>query len=163
MHSHFHMTTWENPTKHEQRFLLHAGPGADPMEVVIQPGDTANVLAIYDDAICTVRNGVVVGGLAPLLVAKGRVAVPVHDAIAKAATLGDAERKLIAATGSSAGGSSLEPMVALEQKNRELEAKVDLLSAMMAGHPGSPAVPAPAAGPAPSGKPQPTQNQPGRG
>lgn len=132
MLQHFNMTTWENPTKHKQVFQLHSGPGADPVQIELDPGGSASVPSMYDDAIRTERDGVVVGGLAPMLVPKGREQIPVHDAIARAAALGDSERRLVAATGASAGGVSIDAVVALEQKNRELEAKVEALMAMMA-------------------------------
>jgi hypothetical protein len=131
MHNHS-VTTWENPTKHIQRFEIHHGPGSDPEKFEVPPGGKAQVLSLYDNAIRTVRDGVVVGGLAPLLVPEGRTTVPVHEAIAKAAAMGDTERKVVAATGVSAGASSLDAVVALEVKNAELERKLETLMAMLA-------------------------------
>ena len=132
MHNHS-ITTWENPTKHVQRFELAIGPGATPEEFVLEPGKTADVLSKYDDAIRTVRDGIVVAGLAPMLVPKGRKPVPVHEAIAKAAHLGDVERRLVEATGTSAGSASLDAVAALQSQNDTLKQQnVDLQGQMAA-------------------------------
>ncbi len=140
-HQRLSITTWENPTKNTQTFEIHHGPGAEPDVFILAPGDAADVLSLYDDAIRTVRGGVVVGGLAPLLVPKGRKEVPVHEAIAKAASLGDAERKIVSDTGASAGSSGLEAVAVLAAKNAALEAKVEQLMAMITQPPMAPPAP----------------------
>lgn len=119
----FQMTTWENPTSHTTRFELFEGPG-EIHKIEIEPGGRVDLPSKYDNAIRTVRDGVVVGGLAPLLVAKGRDRVPVHAAITAGAAEGDREREALLRTGSTAGALSLDASVSLQAQNDELSAVV---------------------------------------
>ena len=72
-------TTWRNPTRHEMRLDLHDRPGKRK-RYVIPPGGEARIPGEYDRAIHDVRNGITVGGLAPLL---ERVSgnTPLHPAL----------------------------------------------------------------------------------
>jgi len=72
-------TLWRNPTKHEMRLDLHDRPGKRK-RITIAPGAEVRIPSEYDRAIHDVRDGVTVGGLAPLL---ERVSgnPPVHPAL----------------------------------------------------------------------------------
>jgi hypothetical protein len=59
-------TTWRNPTAHEMRVDLHETPGRSK-RLMFPPGKEVQVPSEYDRAIHDVRDGVIVGGLAPLL------------------------------------------------------------------------------------------------
>lgn len=127
----FARSTWKNPTQHVQRFEIFENSGLPPTRIEIKPGEIDDTIpSIYDNAIRTVRDGVVVGGLAPLLVKVGETAIPVHAAISRSAAMGDEERKLLEMTGSTAGGLSLNNAVALQAKNEELEKKLAEQAAM---------------------------------
>ena len=60
------LTTWRNPTRHEMRVDVHDSPGRFK-RFVFPPGKEVQVPSDYDRAIHDVRDGIVVGGLAPLL------------------------------------------------------------------------------------------------
>lgn len=60
------LTTWRNPTRHEMRVDVHSAPGRFK-RFVFPPGREVQVPSEYDRAIHDVRDGVIVGGLAPLL------------------------------------------------------------------------------------------------
>ena len=72
-------TTWRNPTRHEMRLDLHDRPGKRK-RYVIPAGGEIRIPSDYDRAIHDVRNGITVGGLAPLL---ERVSgnTPLHPAL----------------------------------------------------------------------------------
>lgn len=57
---------WKNPTKAPIRLRLFIAPG-QWQSYVIEPGDTKEIPAQFKGAIHHVRDGVVVGGLAPAL------------------------------------------------------------------------------------------------
>jgi hypothetical protein len=61
-----HLTTWRNPTRHEMRIDVHGAPGRFK-RYVFPPGKEVQVPSEVDRAIHDVRDGVIVGGLAPLL------------------------------------------------------------------------------------------------
>ncbi len=155
----FEMTTWVNPTKHTQTFDLFEGPG-EIHKIVIPPGGKESIPAKYDQAIRTERDGVVVAGLAPMLVPEGRESVPVHQAIGASAAAGDAERKLESATGTTAGGLTLDAAAALQAQLETVMAELAALKAYrmppqqeVSGAAAQPPVP-----PAPSSpQPQPTR------
>lgn len=119
------MTTWVNETTHEQKFELHTSPGQPMIKIEIKPGKEAQIPSIYDNAIRTVRDGTVVGGHAPLLTPKGQTKIPIHDAIVRAAAAGETERKLIASTGATAGGLSLDAAAQLLARNEDLERQIE--------------------------------------
>jgi hypothetical protein len=87
------MTTWKNPTEHTVKFSLMFEAGR-MIQVVIPPGETFELYSHFDDAIQEVRDGVVVSGLAPHLVAQHRGPVPMNEILANANKLGDQEREL---------------------------------------------------------------------
>jgi hypothetical protein len=60
------LTTWRNPTRQEMRVDVHSAPGRFK-RYVFPPGKEVQVPSEYDRAIHDVREGVIVGGLAPLL------------------------------------------------------------------------------------------------
>jgi hypothetical protein len=94
-----HFTTWRNPTGQEMRVDLHETPGRSK-RFLFPPGKEVQVPSEYDRAIHDVRDGVIVGGLAPLL----ERAVPdgiLHSAldpeeVARKAAAQEAERALLA-------------------------------------------------------------------
>jgi hypothetical protein len=118
----FAQTTWENPTNDTVQFSIYDDAANLYTVGPIPPKGSVTLPSVYDNAIATVRDGVIVGGLAPQLVAKGRERVPMHDALARAAAMGEQERKLILATGVSAGGLSLDAVAGLHARIAELEA-----------------------------------------
>ena len=93
------LTTWRNPTRHEMRIDVHAAPGRFK-RFVFPPGKEVQVPSEFDRAIHDVRDGVIVGGLAPLL----ERAVPdgvLHSALdpeeaARKAATEEAEKAVIA-------------------------------------------------------------------
>jgi hypothetical protein len=92
-------STWRNPTRHEMRIDVHGSPGRFK-RYVFPPGKEVQVPSEYDRAIHDVRDGVIVGGLAPLLeriVPDGALhpALDPEEAARKAATE-EAERALLA-------------------------------------------------------------------
>jgi hypothetical protein len=70
MHSHEpqeqKLTTWRNPTRNEMHVDVHGAQGRFK-RFVFPPGKEVQVPSEYDRAIHDVRDGVIVGGLAPLL------------------------------------------------------------------------------------------------
>jgi hypothetical protein len=60
------LTTWRNPTRHEMHVDIHHTQGRFK-RFVFPPGKEVQVPSEYDRAIHDVRDGVIVGGLAPLL------------------------------------------------------------------------------------------------
>jgi hypothetical protein len=60
------ITTWRNPTRHEMRVDIHDTPGRKK-RYTIPAGKETQIPSEYDRAIHDVRDGVIVGGLAPLL------------------------------------------------------------------------------------------------
>lgn len=93
------LTTWRNPTRQEMRVDVHHAPGRFK-RFVFPPGKEVQVPSEYDRAIHDVRDGVIVGGLAPLL----ERSVPdgvLHSALdpeeaARKAAAEEAERAVIA-------------------------------------------------------------------
>ena len=108
MSSMVQQTEWQNPTLHAVAFDIFYGPGKPKEFVEVKPGDSVMVPSQYDNAIQTIRDGVIVGGKAPQLVARGRKEVPMHDALARAAAQGDVEREMLKQTGTTAGSLSFD-------------------------------------------------------
>jgi hypothetical protein len=93
------ITTWRNPTRHDMRVDIHDTPGRKK-RYSIAAGKETQIPSEYDRAIHDVRDGVIVGGLAPLLerVVPDGVLHPALDpeeAARKAASL-ESERALLA-------------------------------------------------------------------
>jgi hypothetical protein len=93
------LTTWRNPTDREMRVDLHDRPGRRK-RFVFPPGQEVQVPSEFDRGIHDVRDGVTVGGLAPLL---ERVSgqTPLHPSLdpeeaARKAAMEAAERTVIA-------------------------------------------------------------------
>lgn len=128
MNQAFSQTTWSNPSEHHVKFSIFVGPGITH-KVAIAPGKDLPLPSEFDNDIRTVRDGVVVGGLAPQLIIKGREKLPMHESLAKAADLGDDERKVVAGTGRSAGGMSLDVATALLAQNEDLKKRIAQLEA----------------------------------
>ena len=59
-------TTWKNPTPHEMRIDIHDRPGRRK-RYTIAPGQEVRIPSEYDRAIHDVRDGWIMGGLAPKL------------------------------------------------------------------------------------------------
>ena len=81
------VTTWFNPLDVPQRVTLRlthggqSGPGK-VKQVTIAPGKTVMLPSEYDQAIRELdKNGVVVGGLAPMLQKQGQENVKVHESL----------------------------------------------------------------------------------
>lgn len=121
-HSDFQMTTWKNPTLHTVKFKIFQGP-KKIAHIAIGPNKTAQIPSVYDHAIRTVRDGVVVAGLAPQLEPKGKEVFPMHIALADAARRGDQERALVAQTGVAAGMHHLDMATNLQMQIDALKAK----------------------------------------
>src|SRR5579859_3863901 len=93
------LTTWRNPTRHEMHVDVHGAQGRFK-RFVFPAGKEVQVPSEYDRAIHDVREGVIVGGLAPLL----ERAMPdgaLHPALdpeeaARKAAAAEAERAVIA-------------------------------------------------------------------
>jgi hypothetical protein len=92
-------TTWRNPTKHDMRVDIHEAHGRKK-RYSIPAGREASIPSEYDRAIHDVRDGIIVGGLAPLLerVVPTGVLHPALDPeeAAKKAALEEAEKTVIA-------------------------------------------------------------------
>ena len=126
-------TRWTNPTKQAVTVLLFVGSSpfnpTGKQRVVIQPGETVEVDAKYDEAIQKVRGGKIVAGLAPQLIKDGGPKLPMdpaldveasaqraaRDAIKDAAALKATAEGLLAeaasraAVGASSAASGAEP------------------------------------------------------
>ncbi len=126
----FSQTTWHNPTEHDVKFSIFVGPGIKH-KVAIGSGKDIALPSEYDNDIRTVWKGVVSGGLAPQLTIKGHQKLPMHESLAKAADLGDDERKVVAGTGRSAGGMSLDVATELVAQNEELKKRLAQLEAAL--------------------------------
>ncbi len=122
-------TEWHNPTPHTVAFDIFYGPGKPKEAVQVKPGDSVMVPTQYDSAIQTVRDGVIVGGKAPQLVARGRKEVPMHDALARAAAQGDVEREMLKQTGTTAGSLSFDMGAQLLKQVNEAKAEADQMKA----------------------------------
>lgn len=109
----FDLTTWHNPTDRTVRFTLFGDRGS--IQVEIRAGKELQLSSDYDRAVRTERGGVVVGGLAPQLHKKGAEVLPVHDAIQRAAEMGELEREL----GRRGANFSPEALVALAAAKNE--------------------------------------------
>ncbi len=120
----FKNTTWHNPTTHTVKFDIFVSPG-NIYHNEVKPDDTIEVPTVYDNAIQTIRDGVIVGGKAPQLVAKGRKEVPMHDALARAAAQGDVEREMLRQTGTTAGSLSFDMGAQLMKQVSEAKAEAD--------------------------------------
>lgn len=92
-------TTWRNPTGHDMRVDIYEAQGRRK-RYLVPAGKEVQIPAEYDRAIHDVRDGVIVGGLAPLLerAVGGAVLHPALDPeeAARAAALAEAERALLA-------------------------------------------------------------------
>jgi hypothetical protein len=93
-------TTWRNPTPHHMHVDIYESQGRPKKRYVFPPGKEVQVPTEHDRAIHDVRDGLIVGGLAPLLervVADG-VLHPALDPeeAAKKAALDDAEKAVLA-------------------------------------------------------------------
>jgi hypothetical protein len=92
-------TTWRNPTDHEMRVDVYESHGRRK-RFVFPPKREVNVPSEYDHAIHDERDGIIVGGLAPLLqraVGQGVLhsALDPEEAARKAA-LEESERAVLA-------------------------------------------------------------------
>ncbi|WP_438029005.1 hypothetical protein [Sorangium sp. So ce233] len=117
----FSVTNWKNHTSQDVRFEIFMDSGKI-MKVHVPAGGTKALPSEYDQGIRTVRNGVVVGGLAPQLVPDGeRERVPLHEAIAKAAAQGDLEREILRTTGFAPGSSEVTALTAMQAQIAKLE------------------------------------------
>jgi hypothetical protein len=93
-------TTWRNPTLHPMHVDIFESQGRPKKRYVFPPGKEVQVPTEHDRAIHDVREGIIVGGLAPLLervVADG-ILHPVLDPeqVATKAALDDAEKAVLA-------------------------------------------------------------------
>jgi hypothetical protein len=92
-------TLWRNPTEKEMKIDIHDRPGRRK-RYVIPPGGEARIPSEFDQGIHVVRNGIIVGGYAPLLerVAGNGTLSPVLDpeAQARRAAEEEADRTVIA-------------------------------------------------------------------
>jgi len=93
-------TTWKNPTTTTMRVDVFEGHGRPRKRYVFPPGKEVSVPTEHDRAIHDVRDGVIVGGLAPLLdrVVPDGVLHPSLDPeeAARKAALEEAERAIVA-------------------------------------------------------------------
>jgi hypothetical protein len=93
------LTTWRNPTRHDIKIDLHDTPGRRK-RFVVPAGKEAQIPSEYDRGIHDVRDGVIVGGYAPLLerVVTDGVLHPALDPeeAARKAALDEAEKAVIA-------------------------------------------------------------------
>jgi hypothetical protein len=71
----FTMTEWFNPTSHDAKIVIHQGPGAQFL-FEVPAGGKAALSSEYDDAIRTIKDGVVVSGLCPWLEKAGQTDKP---------------------------------------------------------------------------------------
>ena len=126
----YQQTTWRNPTDHEVRFSIFEGPGR-VAKMKVPPGNSVALPSVYDDAIQTVREGVIVGGLAPQLEPQGREKFPMHVALARAAEMGETERQLMRSTGTTAGAMSLDFAAQLQKQNDALTKRLAELEAAL--------------------------------
>jgi hypothetical protein len=120
----FKITRWKNPTANDVRFEIFHDPGR-VQKVSVLAGGTKELSSDYDQAIRTVRGGVVVGGLAPQLEIEGQKSVPIHEALGSAAALGDIEREYTKATGLAPGGKNLDALKAMQIQIAKLQAQLD--------------------------------------
>lgn len=121
----FSVTNWKNPTSQDVRFEIFMDAGK-VMKVHVPSGGTKALPSEYDQGIRTVRNGVVVGGLAPQLVPDGeRERVPLHEALAKAAAAGDMEREILKTTGFAPGSSEVTALTAMQAQIAKLQKQLE--------------------------------------
>lgn len=73
------ITKWKNPTDKTARVSVFVSPGQHA-EYVIAPNGEGDIPSQFDNAIHQIRDGVIVGGLAPQLVREGQTA-KVHPAL----------------------------------------------------------------------------------
>jgi hypothetical protein len=92
-------TSWRNPTDHDMKIDIYEAQGRRK-RYVVPAGKEVQIPAEYDRAIHDVRDGVIVGGLAPLLqkAIDDAVLHPVLDPqeAARKAALAEAEKALLA-------------------------------------------------------------------
>jgi hypothetical protein len=93
------LTTWRNPTRHDIKIDIHETPGRRK-RYVVPAGKEVQIPSEHDRGIHDVRDGVIVGGYAPLLerVVSDGVLHPALDPeeAAKKAALEEAEKTVIA-------------------------------------------------------------------
>jgi hypothetical protein len=94
------LTTWRNPTPQAMVVDIFEGHGRPRKRYTFPPGKEVSVPSEHDHAIHDVRDGVIVGGLAPLLerVVEDGVLHPALDPelAAKKAILDEAQKALVA-------------------------------------------------------------------
>jgi hypothetical protein len=94
------LTTWRNPTPHAMVVDIFEGHGRPRKRYTFPPGKEVSVPSEHDRAIHDVRDGVIVGGLAPLLerVVEDGVLHPALDPelAAKKAVLEEAQKAIVA-------------------------------------------------------------------
>jgi hypothetical protein len=94
------LTTWRNPTSEEMRVDIFEGHGRPRKRYTFPPGKEVSVPSEHDRAIHDVRDGVIVGGLAPLLecVVEDGVLHPALDPelAARKAVLDEAQKAIVA-------------------------------------------------------------------
>jgi hypothetical protein len=76
----FETTTWKNPTPHDMTLRIFVGPGETTV-FRIPAGGKAEIPSAFDPAIHVLRQGVIVGGLAPLAQRDGQPPLPVHKSL----------------------------------------------------------------------------------
>jgi hypothetical protein len=92
-------TSWRNPTQHDMKVDIYEAPGRRK-RYVVPAGKETQIPSEYDGAIHDVRDGIIVGGLAPLL-DKAVDSAVLHPALdpqeaARKAALEEAEKAILA-------------------------------------------------------------------
>lgn len=120
-------TAWINPTHHTVRFEVVEGEEAHRrvFKYEFKPGQRVEIPSEYDRAIRTVKDGVIVAGLAPQLVTADDEKNPVimHEALASSAALGDLERQ-VHAGGQTSGRVALDVASRLQRENDDLRSRL---------------------------------------
>ena len=120
-------STWENPTKDTVRFAVLVEAGRHE-KIEIPPGGKKDLPTSWDKAIHDVRNGIIMGGLAPQLRKVGVAPMPVHSSITEAAAGAVHHAEKLEAERTRAAKAEAEA-TELKQRLVELEAKMATLTA----------------------------------
>lgn len=115
-------TKWENPTKDTVRVKVLVEAGRHE-KVEFKPGEVHSLPSSMDKAIHDVRNGIVMGGLAPQLRKVGVAPLPVHSSITEAAAGAVHHAEKLEAERTRAAKAEAE-LVEMKQRLAELEAKL---------------------------------------
>lgn len=76
----YRQTTWYNPLDQEVQVKIYEGPGRT-RKYVVPPKGSCPIPSEHDLAVRTEHNGVVVGGLAPMLRRLDGENPPIHEAL----------------------------------------------------------------------------------